>query len=68
MTTYTLEKMLTAELSSLNRAIDRKIMLGLPYSREARDHRLVLAKLMRLKRSSGSSLFSRFNFASGLFR
>lgn len=68
MTAYKMEKMLNAELVGLNRAIDRKIMLGLPYSREAREHRLILARLMRLKRGQSSSVLSRFSFASGLFK
>lgn len=68
MTTYQLEKMLNAELVSLNKAIDRRICLGLSYAREAREHKLVLGRLMRLKRQSHPSSFSRFSFASGLFR
>lgn len=68
MTTHNLEKMLTAELASLNKAIDRKIMLGLSYAREAREHKMVLNRLLRLKKQSHPSTFSRFSFASGLFR
>ncbi len=69
MTTYQLEKMLTTELVSLNKAIDRKIMLGLSYAREAREHKIVLARLVRIKKSAHHpSAFSRFSFASSLFR
>ena len=60
--------MLTAELASLNKAIDRKIVLGLSYAREAREHRIVLARLARMKRAGQASSFSRFSFASSLFR
>lgn len=67
MTSHTLEKMLSAELSRLNKEIDRRICIGLSYAREAREHKLVLARLMRLKRHAPSS-FSRFSFASSLFR
>lgn len=68
MSKYTMEKMLTAELASLNRAIDRRICLGLSYAREAREHKLVLSRLIRLKRATAASHLGRFSFASNLFR
>jgi hypothetical protein len=67
MSKYQLEKQMRNELEALNRAIDRKIMLGLSYAREAREHKALLNRIMRFKRASSSSIFDRFSFASGLF-
>ena len=67
MSKYQLEKQMRNELEALNRAIDRKIMLGLSYTREAREHKALLARIMKMKRVSGVSIFDRFSFASGLF-
>ncbi|MDB5194176.1 MAG: hypothetical protein JWN50_190 [Parcubacteria group bacterium] len=67
MSKYQLEKQMRNELLSLNKIIDRKIMLGLSYNREARDHKALLARIMRLKHATGRSIFDRFSFASGLF-
>ncbi|MFN4181208.1 MAG: hypothetical protein ACK4FA_00720 [Candidatus Paceibacteria bacterium] len=38
-------KMLERELNKLNRVIDYKIVNGENYSREARDHKLILKKV-----------------------
>ncbi|HEY4477854.1 MAG TPA: hypothetical protein VJB09_01085 [Candidatus Paceibacterota bacterium] len=38
-------KLLEKELNKLNRAIDYKILSGESYSREARDHKLILKKV-----------------------
>ena len=46
-----LEKILRAELKKLNDLIDAKIVMGLPYAREARQHKFVLARLIGVKRS-----------------
>jgi hypothetical protein len=67
MSKIQLEREMRSELESLNRAIDRKIMLGLSYAQEARDHRALLVRIQKLRRVSRASLFDRFTFASGLF-
>lgn len=38
-------KMLEKEIQKLNKIIDQKIIRGLDYSKEARDHRLILRKV-----------------------
>lgn len=47
----TTEKMLLRELRILNEEIDRKIIRGLSYTREARRHKFVLNSLDNLRRS-----------------
>lgn len=37
--------MLEKEIQKLNKIIDQKIVRGMDYSREARDHRLILRKV-----------------------
>jgi hypothetical protein len=64
---YQLEKQMSKDILELNRAIDRKILLGLSYQREAREHKLLLSKIARLRRGTGVSIFDRFSFAAGLF-
>jgi hypothetical protein len=66
MSKYQLEKQMRENLVSLNKIIDRKILLGLSYQKEAREHKLLLSKIARMKRHS-VSIFDRFSFASGLF-
>jgi hypothetical protein len=46
-----LEKILRKELSKLNDMIDAKVVMGLPYTREAREHRILLARIINLKKS-----------------
>lgn len=64
MSKYNLEKALRRELSVLNEVIDRKIVRGLSYAKEARRHKAVVRSLSMM-RSSGwfSKPFSMFQFA-----
>ncbi len=43
---------LKSEIKRLNRSIDEKIVRGLAYSREARQHKLLRAQLSLIKRKS----------------
>ncbi len=49
MSKYNLEKALRRELSVLNEIIDRKIIRGLSYSKEAKRHKYVLKSLASLR-------------------
>ncbi len=51
MTKQNLEKALKKELQDLNEIIDRKIIRGLSYSKEARRHKYVLSSLANIRRS-----------------
>lgn len=42
-------KMLEKEIQKLNKVIDLKIMRGLDYRKEARDHRLMLRRMNYLR-------------------
>ena len=46
-----LEILLKKELKKLNELIDAKVVMGLPYAREARQHKLVTARLIGIKRA-----------------
>lgn len=48
-----LKSMLQRELQSLNQEIDRKIVRGKSYQREARLHKSLLSKVSRLESSAG---------------
>ena len=51
-------KMLEKEMEKLNRVIDRKILRGEDYRKEARDHKLILKKIRyNTKRSILQRLF-----------
>ncbi|MFA7285350.1 MAG: hypothetical protein WC011_00675 [Candidatus Paceibacterota bacterium] len=52
-------KILERDLQEINKTIDMKIMKGLDYTREARDHKLILKKIKYNTRSRGS-FFNRF--------
>lgn len=52
------------ELKRLNDQIDRKIIRGLPYAREAREHRRLRSQLSGVRRSAW--LARSFGFASFL--
>ena len=52
MSKQNLEKELRSELEALNDQIDRKIIKGLSYVREARRHKFLLGSLARLRRSA----------------
>ena len=51
MTQQILEKTLKRQLETLNETIDRKIIRGLSYSREAKQHKFILTRLSNLRRS-----------------
>jgi hypothetical protein len=50
-------KILERDLQDINKTIDMKIMKGLDYTREARDHKLILKKIRYNTR--GGNLFNR---------
>lgn len=50
MTQLNLEKTLRGQLQVLNDIIDRKIVRGLPYSLEAKQHKYILKRLESLKK------------------
>lgn len=50
MTHQNLERTLRKELYALNEIIDRKILRGLSYSKEAKQHKFVLTRLSNLRR------------------
>ena len=54
MSKQNLEKELRSELEALNDQIDRKIIKGLSYVREARRHKFLLGSLARLTSPSAS--------------
>ncbi len=57
-------KILERDLQEINKTIDLKIMQGLDYSREARDHKIILKKIKYNSRNR-SNFFSKifpFNF------
>ncbi len=61
MSKYNLEKALRRELSVLNEVIDRKIIRGLSYTKEAKRHKYVLKSLASLRNSGWfSKPFSMF--------
>lgn len=57
MTQLNLEKTLRAQLQVLNDIIDRKIVRGLSYSREAKEHKYLLKRIEGLKRDRVSWSF-----------
>ncbi len=50
-----LEKILRTELDALNTVIDWKILKGLPYTREAEQHRFLISRLYLIKKEARSS-------------
>jgi hypothetical protein len=61
-------KMLEREIQKINKKIDQKILRGLPYSKEARDHRLLVQKVrFHTKRSFGQRMLNLF-FRKEIFR
>jgi len=63
MTQLNLERTLRAQLNNLNDIIDRKIVRGLSYSREAREHKQILTRLSNLKRSRSNWIFRTLSLA-----
>lgn len=51
-------KILERDLQEINKTIDMKIMKGLDYTREARDHKLILKKI-RYNTRGGNTFFNR---------
>ena len=49
-----LEKALKGELEVLNDVIDKRIIRGLSYAREARRHKFILSRIQEIKRESRS--------------
>jgi len=66
MSKTNVEKMLTAELESLNNTIDMKIIKGQSYVKEARQHKYLMARLVQSKKSRVSFL-GRLSFVPMLF-
>lgn len=69
MSKQNLEKIFRQELEVLNDVIDRKIIMGLSYSKESRRHKFLLSNIARLQRLSHvqSGWFSKsFGFVSTL--
>lgn len=63
MSKHNLERALRRELSVLNEVIDRKILRGISYSREAKRHKYVLKSLSSLRNEGWfSKPFSSFQF------
>ncbi len=64
MSKQNVEKALKAELASLNEKIDAKIIRGLSYARESRQHKYVLHQLTSMRTAeSRMRLFGPVNFA-----
>jgi hypothetical protein len=52
MSKYHIKNTLKSELGKVNKVIDKKILRGLPYTKEARYHKLLLARLSLLQKSN----------------
>ncbi len=65
MSKITLMYMINREIGFLNKKIDRKIMRGISYEREARKHRELVHRLRKIE--SEASMARTFSFASFLF-
>lgn len=63
MSTYTIERTIRVELERLNEVIDRKIMRGMSYRKEAEKHSFLRSRLSQLSRSR---IFSRNWFGRSL--
>lgn len=59
MSKQDLEKALRKELTTLNYEIDRRIVKGLSYVREAKRHRFILSSLSGIGKSSRFGWFTR---------
>ncbi len=62
-----LESLLKEELVSINDVIDRKIIKGLSYSKEARRHKFITARIEQLHKGTRSTWFSKLGLRSPLF-
>jgi hypothetical protein len=62
-----LEITMRKELENLNNQIDEKIIKGLSYSKEAKRHKFILARLSEIRRQSNTGWFSRsLSFVSSI--
>ncbi len=62
-----LENILRKELRDLNEVIDAKIVMGLSYAREARQHKFLYARLVNTEKAEKRGWFGKFqrtNFAT----
>jgi hypothetical protein len=55
MEQITLKHLVAREINFLNKRIDRKIMNGKPYHREAAKHRALVAQYRRIERRQGAN-------------
>lgn len=53
MSPFTVSRQISRELASINETIDRKIIKGLPYAREARRHKELVKLFKSLSRERG---------------
>lgn len=60
-------KMLEKEIQKLNKVIDQKIMKGEDYSKEARDHKLVLRKVRYNSRKTFTQKFVHLFFKKNIY-
>lgn len=69
MSKQNFEKALRDELEILNDTIDRKIIKGLPYSTEARRHKMILSRILDIRRNQSRSggFFKSFSLTSFFF-
>jgi len=56
-----LENILKKELAELNELIDAKIVMGMPYMKEAREHKFLFARLVNAQKAEKNSWFKKFN-------
>ncbi len=61
MSKQTFEKTLVRELEVLNDIIDRKIVRGLSYAREARRHKTILMNLSNIRRAKSNWMVRSFS-------
>jgi len=61
MTQTNVEKSLRRQLEILNDIIDRKIVRGFSYSREAQEHKFVLQKLSNIRRAKSNWMVRSFS-------
>lgn len=52
MSKHQLKKEVQHEIIRMNKIIDKKILKGLPYTREARHHKILLARLSILNQTT----------------
>lgn len=64
MSKYEIVKSLRGEIRKINRVIDRKIIMGMPYGTESRRHKFLLSQLNHLFPQRGSWLTRSMNYIS----